>query len=63
MDLTIFIVGAGLLTGSLLLSTVIERLMRRFGITPAIPADRSGGFRDVFTRLDQWRRSRQTPDR
>ncbi len=64
MDLSsLMIAGAGLLAGSLVLSVGIERLMRHFGVRPARPEERTRGFREVFTRLDHWRRSRQASDR
>ena len=64
MDLSILLIaGAGLLAGSVVLSVGIERLIRRFGVRPARPDERTRGFRDVLTRLDQWRRSRQASDR
>ena len=64
MDLSLLmIVGAGLLAGSVVLSVGIERLIGRFGVRPARPDERTRGFRDVLTRLDQWRRSRQASDR
>lgn len=56
MDLSMLIIGAGLVAGSLILSITIEHLMRRFEVQPVQPEERSGGIRDVFNQLSEWRR-------
>jgi hypothetical protein len=63
MDASMLIIGAGLLVGSVVLSFSVERLMRRLGVHPEKPEEQSGGIRDVASRVDQWRRSREAPDR
>jgi hypothetical protein len=63
MDSTILLIGAGLLFGSLALSLGIERIIRRLGVTPADPSERSGGFRDVVRKLENWRNSRDSTER
>jgi lipoate-protein ligase A len=63
MDASMLIIGAGLLVGSIVLSFSVERLMRRLGVHPENPEERSGGIRDIASRIDRWRRSRETPDR
>jgi hypothetical protein len=63
VDLSLVIVGAGLLIGSVVLSFTIERAMRRLGVSPAAPDERSGGIRDVARRIERWRQSRENPDR
>lgn len=56
MDLSMLIIGAGLLAGSFLLSGTVEFIMRRTGIHPVHPDERARGIREVFDRLSQWRK-------
>jgi hypothetical protein len=63
VELSILLFGAGILTGALIFSVLVERLLRKIGITPVSPHERPNGIRDVFTRLDRWRQSRENPDR
>jgi hypothetical protein len=63
VDLNLVIIGAGLLIGSVVLSLTIERAMRRLGVSPSAPDDRSRGIRDVARQIERWRQSRENPDR
>jgi hypothetical protein len=44
---------------ALLLLVGIERLLKRFNIRPERPEERSGGFRDVLERVEQWQRDHE----
>lgn len=63
MDLSMLIIGAGLIIGSIVFSSGVDRLMRRMGVTPANPGDQPGGLKDLAARITTWLRARQTTDR
>lgn len=63
MDLSMLIIGAGLVIGSIAFSTGVDRLMRRMGVTPVDPGDQPGGIKDLADRIKTWLRARESTDR
>ena len=43
-----------IIIAALVIGTAIDKFMEKHGIRPADPDERSGGFRDVIAKVQEW---------